>query len=397
MIIHADMDAFYASVEIRERPELSDKPVVVGGSAQGRGVVSAANYVARRFGIRSAMPMAQAIKRCAELVVLPVRMELYAQVSTQIQAIFHRYTPLIETLSLDEAFLDVTASEKLFGPAANIALCIKKEVREELGLVVSVGIAPNKFIAKIASDLHKPDGFLQVQAHEIQEFLDPLPVERIWGVGKVTAQQLHARGISTIKALRLRKPQEIQRWLGQHGLHLWELAHGRDTRKVEPFQEAVSISNETTFARDVSDRELLKARLLALTEKVAGRLRQQSLLATTVQLKIRFHDFKTITRAQTLDQSSDITQIFWQCALTLFEQRLPQPLPPVRLIGFGVSGLREPTGDQVEQSDLFAVPLGDHQRDVDKVADAIRSRFGSGALHRASVFKRDSNEDQGNL
>jgi DNA polymerase-4 len=384
MIIHADMDAFYAAVEQRERPELRGRPVIVGGTVEDRGVVAAASYEARRFGIHSAMPTAGALKRCPEVVLLPVRMSLYAAVSQQIHDIFARYTPLIEPLSLDEAFLDVSASRRLFGPALEIARRIKAEVREELGLVVSVGVAPNKFLAKIASDLDKPDGLREVPAAGVQAFLDPLPVSRLWGVGKVTEAQLRGRGLHTVGQLRHRPRAQLEQWFGSLGGHLWLLAHGRDERPVVSAREAKSISHETTFARDIGDAEVLRAVLLELTEQVAWRLRREAKRGRTVQLKLRCDDFTTLTRARSLRVPTDATQELWDTALALLERELAKGIRPLRLLGMGVSGFADEPG---AQADLFAQP---HARavEVDQVADRIKARFGAHSLQRARGVRR---------
>lgn len=379
MIIHVDMDAFYASVELRDRPELADQPVVVGGSAEGRGVVAAASYAARRYGIHSAMPMAQALKRCPHLVALPVRMHHYAEVSAQIRAIFERYTPLIEPLSLDEAFLDATASERLFGSSVDIGRRIKQDIRRELQLVASVGVAPNKFLAKVASDLEKPDGFTVVAPERVQAFLDPLPVSRLWGVGQATNQVLAAQGLHTIADLRRRGEAYLLEQFGRTGAHLWDLAHGVDERAVVPEREAKSISHETTFDRDIADGAALRDCLRHLTEAVAMRLRSSELMARTVFIKVRYHDFTTLSRSLTLRQPTDTTQTLWQAVASLFEQRLPKALPPVRLLGMGVSGLEAPAA---EQGDLFAAETTAQQRRVDDVADRIRARFGAASLRR---------------
>lgn len=384
MIIHADMDAFYASVEIRDRPDLADKPVAVGGSAEGRGVISAANYVARRFGVHSALPTVTAKRLCPELILLPGRMDLYAEVSQQIRAIFERYTPLIEPLSLDEAFLDVTASEKLFGSAATIGRAIKHAVKSELGLVVSVGIAPNKFIAKIASDIEKPDGFVAVEETQIQAFLDPLPIRRIWGVGKVTEKHLHSLGIYSVRDLRLKPQAFLLQHFGEHGLHLWELANGIDPRPVVTDYDAKSISHEVTFAQDVKDKELLLAKLLQLTEQVSTRLRRHDYQGRTVHLKIRYSDFTTLTRSHTLEHPSNLTRELWLAVKNLFQTRLPNTLPPVRLLGMGVSGFDHPP--QPLQADLFTVSC-EKDKQLDKIADAVKERFGSKALQRGRVVK----------
>ena len=384
MIIHADMDAFYASVEIRERPDLADKPVAVGGSAQGRGVISAANYVARRYGVHSAMPTVTAQRICPDLVLLPGRMGLYAQVSQQIRQILERFTPLIEPLSLDEAFLDVTQSQKLFGSAQVIGKQIKQAVKAELGLVVSVGIAPNKFVAKIASDIDKPDGFVTVSHDQIQVFLDPLPVKRIWGVGKVTEKQLQRLGVYTVQDLRMQSKESLLQRFGDHGSHLWELAHGIDHRPVFTDYDAKSISHEITFPENINDKEELLGILLQLTDQVGTRLRQQKYEGRTVHLKIRYADFTTLTRSQTLDHASNITNELWQAAKTLFLTKLPAKLPPVRLLGMGVSGF-EPRETGVQQ-DLFA-PDAVKEKQIDRIADAVKARFGSKALRRGRMVK----------
>jgi DNA polymerase-4 len=390
MIIHADMDAFYASVEIRDRPELADKPVAVGGSAEGRGVISAANYVARRYGVHSALPTVTAKRLCPDLILLPGRMGFYAEISQHIRRIFERFTPLIEPLSLDEAFLDVTHSEKLFGPAQNIGQQIKHAVKAELDLVVSVGIAPNKFIAKIASDIDKPDGFVYVSQDQIQAFLDPLPVKRIWGVGKTTEKQLQQLGIHSVRDLRLQAKENLLQRFGEHGAHLWELAHGIDHRPVVSEYDAKSISHEITFPKNITDRDILLSVLLQLTEQVGTRLRQQEYAGRTVHLKIRYADFTTLTRSHTMDHASHVTSELWQTVKTLFTSKLPAKLPPVRLLGMGVSGFDRQDSEYALQQDLF-VPDGlkakQKAKQIDKVSDAVKERFGAKALRRGRVVK----------
>jgi DNA polymerase-4 len=379
-ILHVDMDAFYASIEEREDPNLKGKPVVVGGTAEGRGVVSAANYVARKFGIHSAMPMIQAQRRCEHLIRLPVRMDLYAQVSHQIRDIFYRYTPLVQPLALDEAFLDVTASEKLFGGAEVIGQCIRDEIKDELGLVASVGIAPSKFIAKIASDIRKPGGFVMVDADQLQAFLDPLPVSRIWGAGKVTVALFERMGIKTIGQLRRQSEAWLLSHFGKFGQHLWQLANGIDDRDVVTDSQAKSISHETTFAEDLTDKQQLEACLLHLTEQVAWRLRKHELKGKTVVLKLRHHDFKTLTRSRSLPGPTDSTDKLWKVTRQLFNENW-STRNPVRLIGMGVSGLSRP-GQQAgfsEQGDLFARP---ENTKLDQLADSINARFGASTLQR---------------
>ncbi len=380
-IIHIDMDAFFASVEIRERPELANRAVVVGGRAEGRGVVAAANYIARRYGIHSAMPTASALRLCPELVVLPPRHALYAEVSRQIHEIFQRYTPQIEPLSLDEAFLDVSGSERLFGTAEQIGREIKQAIKDELSLVASVGLAPNKFLAKIASDLEKPDGFVVVKEGEEEAFLAPLPITRIWGVGKVAAKGFERLGIRTIGQLRHYSPRLIREHFGNSGEQFLRLAKGIDERPVVSESEAKSVSNETTFAVDITEPQVMREWLHALTEQVAWRLRAHELKGRTIQIKVRFSDFTTLTRSLSLDDVTDITAEIWQAVQTLFAQRLPQPLPPVRLLGVGVSNFAEP---QPRQGDLFARDEG-RQRKLDSVLDEAQSRFGKGAVRRGNL------------
>jgi DNA polymerase IV len=382
MFTHLDMDAFYASVEVRERPELAGLPVVVGGSPEGRGVVAAASYAARRFGIRSAMPMASALKRCPQLVIVPSRMSLYAAESRRIHAILERYTPLIEPLSLDEAFLDLRASVRLFGPVPEVARRIKREIRGELDLTASVGIAPVKFVAKIASDLGKPDGFLVVAPGELQDFLEPLPVARLWGVGKVGEQAMHRLGLKTIGDVARRDEAFMAQYFGQHGLHLLQLARGIDPREVVPDRETKSVSNETTFAADIADRAALRAILLQLVEQVSWRLRNSGLEGRTVQLKARYADFTTVTRARTLATPTSTTAVIWQAASALLD-RLPRPGRALRLIGIGVSGFEEAMHGQAE---LFAATTAPAQ--VDRVADAIQEKFGAGAMRRAGTLRK---------
>ena len=378
MILHVDMDAFYASVEERDNPALAGKPVIVGGSAAGRGVVSAANYKAREFGVHSAMPALTAKRLCPHGVFLPVRMSHYAAIARQIREIFHRYTPLVEPLSLDEAFLDVTGSEKLFGTSEQIGRQLKADIRREVQLVASVGVAANKFIAKIASDLDKPDGFVVVDPGREQEFLDPLPISRIWGVGKVSEQAFHRQGIRTIGQLRQVPQEAVAQRLGKAGDHIWRLAHGLDDRNVVPDRVAKSISHETTFAVDIDDPEALRGWALELTEQVARRLRRVELRGRTVQLKVRFSDFKTVTRSLTVSAPTNTTQDIWNAVAELLG-RLPPGHLPVRLIGVGVSDF-EAGGHQ--QQLAFDAQESTRQHQLDNVLDQIKDRFGSSAVSR---------------
>ena len=385
MILHVDMDAFYASIEEREHPELVGKPVIVGGTPQERGVVAAANYAARTFGVHSAMPARTAVKLCPNAVFLPTRIDYYAKVSEQIRDIFEAFTPRVEPLSLDEAFLDVTESQKLFGTPESIGRQIQQTVHKELQLVASVGIAPNKFLAKIASDLEKPAGFVVVPDNAIQAFLDPLPVRRLWGVGPVTAAVLEQLGIQTIGQVRLLPANALHERFGQHGKHLWNLAQGIDDRPVVTDKAAKSISHETTFAVDVTDRDVLRAQALALTDQVAARLRIRGLSGKTVQLKIRFGDFQTITRAATLPNPTQLTQPIWRAVQQLLTKNLPRPNAPIRLIGVGVSSL---DNDPQHQQELFPDETAASQLQLEQTTDQIRQKFGATSLTRATTMLR---------
>ncbi|MDI6450212.1 DNA polymerase IV [Anaerobaca lacustris] len=378
-IIHVDMDAFYASVEQRDRPELKGKAVIVGGAAEARGVVSAASYEARKFGVHSAMPTAQAIRRCPHAVLLPVRMARYAEVSHKIQSIFEQYTPLVEPLSLDEAFLDVTASTNLFGPAEQIGRRIKEQIQSQTQLTASVGIAPNKFLAKLASDLKKPDGFVVVTEQTRQAILDPLGVGRIWGVGKVTEKALHSHGIRTIAELRATSEVELSRIVGSGATELLRLAQGQDDREVEPARQAKSLSSEQTFATDVRDRDVLLGVLLEQVEEVAQRLRHRRLKARTITLKLRYGDFRTVTRSETLHEATNLTQVLWEAAERVFGRWHRSASGALRLLGFGAGGL-EPEG--AEQASLFADPEAEKLQRLDRAMDAIRDRYGKRAVHR---------------
>ena len=301
-IIHVDMDAFFASVELLDNPELKGKAVIVGGSPEKRGVVAAASYEARKFGVYSAMPTNQAIRLCPEAILLPGRMKRYVELSHKIREIFSRYTPQIEPISLDEAFLDVTGSITLFGPAEKIGQNIKTQIKEELGLIASVGIAPNKFLAKLASDLQKPDGFVIITEEDKQDILDPLDISKIWGIGKITEKALKSIGINTIGQLRKTDTTKLNNILGNQTPHILSLAKGIDNREVESVRASKSMSSERTFATDVKDKNVLLNVLLEQVDEVAQRLRKEELEAKTITLKLRYGDFRTITRSNTLDR-----------------------------------------------------------------------------------------------
>ncbi|TWU51950.1 DNA polymerase IV [Rubripirellula reticaptiva] len=382
MILHIDMDAFYAAIEQRDRPELRGRPVVVGGST-GRGVVAAASYEARRFGIHSAMPGRRAAQLCPEAVFVKSRIEHYAEVGRQVRAIFCRYTPLVQPLSLDEAFLDVTGSERLFGPAATIGRRIKDEIRKELDLTASVGVAPLKFVAKIASDVNKPDGFVEVAAADVIRFLDPLPVSRFWGVGRVGEERLHRMGLRTIGEVRVRKLDDLQRSLGSWGEHLWKLANGIDERRVVPDRSAKQISHERTFADDMTDETMLRAVVSYLVEQVTRRLRRHGRQAKNVSIKYRRDDFQTFAKSTTLKTSTHSTAEIYRVAESMLVEMRKREPRPVRLIGVSVGSLSGKNAPQ--QLSLFDQSEGEtNQREVDKIVDQLRDKIGEQAVYRAT-------------
>ncbi|MAC54652.1 MAG: DNA polymerase IV [Gimesia sp.] len=390
-ILHVDMDAFYASIEERDHPELQGQPIIVGGRAEHRGVVSAANYPARKFGVHSAMPMKTARQLCPQAHFFPVRMSDYAEVSQSLQKIFRKYTPLVEPLSLDEAFLDVSGSQLLFGNGREIAASIKQEVRHNLQLIASVGVAPNKFLAKIASDADKPDGLVVVEPDKIQEFLDPLPVSRVWGIGKMATQRFNRLGIQTISQVRVLEPKILTELFGEQGLHLWNLSQGLDERAVIPERQAKSISRETTFSSDVNDLEILRIILMDLVEDVSRRLRKNKLRGKTIQLKIRYDDFSTFTRSITVSQPTDLTREIEQSALLMLDQKLPERPLSIRLIGVGVTGFQ--SGSQHQKS-LFDEEDQQKFSRLDQVKDQIASRFGSNSIIRGNRIASDDAQEE---
>jgi DNA polymerase-4 len=375
------MDAFFAAVEARDDPAIADRPVVVGADprgGRGRGVVAACNYAAREYGIHSAMPISEAYRRCPDAVYLRPRMKLYAEISERVMAILEDYTELVERISIDEAFLDVTASTQLFGDGASIARRIKDQVWRQERLTVSVGVAPNKFLAKLASDLQKPDGLVVVEPGAEREFLDPLPVERLWGVGPKTAAQLHGLGIHTIGDIAEFPLDRLERHLGHgHAEHLKKLSLGEDDRPVELGHERKQISRETTFLTDTEDRDYVQRTLLGLTEEVAAHLRRRGLAARTVTLKLRLAPFDTLTRRKTVEADLTTSGAIYPIALKLLEAADPGDRP-IRLIGVGVAGLHEHATER--QLGLF-----DDSRVAD-VMDEISEKYGRDALKRARLL-----------
>ncbi len=384
-ILHVDMDAFYASVEIMDDPSLAGKPVIVGGSVESRGVVSAASYEARKFGVHSAMSAARAHKLCPNGVFITPRMSRYAELSRRIQAIFHDYTPLVEPISLDEAFLDVTASRALFGSGEDIARAIKRRIRKEIGLVASVGVAPNKYLAKLASDLEKPDGFVVITQEEAEARLAPLPVWRLWGVGKVTEAALAKAGIAVVGDLVRMSDARLEAIAGSYAPRLKQLARGIDDRPVVPGADAKSIGAENTFARDIAGADALRAELDLLSERVATRARAEGMAGHTVNLKARYADFTTVTRAATLPECTFDSVIIRDAARELLEKKLDRRGRALRLLGVSLSNLvhaGELTSDLFAQTPAVKREATTRNRTLDAVMDRLKERFGSGVVGR---------------
>ncbi len=385
-ILHVDLDAFFASVEQLDEPSLRGRPVLVGGTGP-RGVVAAASYEARVFGCHSAMPTAVARRLCPHAVVVKPRGDRYSELSRRVFGVLETATPLIQPLSIDEAFLDVSGSVRLLGEGRAIAVKLRDQIKAETGLTASVGVATNKFLAKLASDLEKPDGLVVIEPDRVREVLDPLPVSRIPGVGPAAEKRLHAIGVRTIGELAKLPEGVASSRLGSFGSHVWRLAHGEDDRPVTPDREAKSIGHERTFGADLEDPEEVRAVMLREAEDVARRLRRHGLHARSVTVKIRFGDFKTITRAATLEQPTESTHELSAAAVELFDAWIgKEGFRPVRLIGVTASHLSKGSG---EQPGLFDPPEArDKRAALDKAADAIAERFGKDAIRSARALRR---------
>lgn len=375
-ILHVDMDAFYAAIEQRDRPELKGRPVIVGGTPQGRGVVSAASYEARRFGVHSAMPAAQAVRLCPEGVFLPVDMPRYVRVSRQVRAILARHSQRIEPVSIDEAFLDLTGRLADFTEAEGVAQRIRHEIRQELRLTASVGVAANKFLAKLASDLRKPDGLMVIRPEEAERVLAPLPVGRLWGIGKKTEPRLQAAGLRTIGDVARAPIEQLRRLLGAWGDVVHELARGLDDRPVETEREAKTLSSETTFPRDVEEARELRRVIAELSQEVAARLGKEGVKARTIAIKVRFADFHTITRQATLAAATDRAQVIRRTAERLLEGVTGLDRG-VRLLGVRASGL-----DRGEQLSLFD-PRVQRRAELARTVAYLRRRYGESAVRWA--------------
>ncbi|MEO6097484.1 MAG: DNA polymerase IV [Fibrobacteria bacterium] len=403
MVFHVDMDAFYASVEQLENPALRGKPVIVGGVDSNRGVVSSASYEARGFGVHSAMPVMQARKRCPHGVFVPGRHALYGEYSRRLMDVLSEFTPALEQVSVDEAFLDMTGTEGLFGPAAESGLKVKASIVERLGLTASLGAAENKFLAKLASDAEKPDGIVVVKPGGAQSFLDPMPVDRLWGVGKKTVLELHRVGLYSIAQLR---GQDLETLTGYFGAnfagHLFELARGRDNRDIVTESQEKSISHERTFEEDTSEAETITAILLDLSERVARRARKEGLAGRTVTFVWRNPDFSRQSHARSLPEPTSSSPAIFAAALDLFREiaridrhrgdspRLESHAGRLsarrfRLIGVRLSNFHP----DVQQQSLFQNPKS--ASNLDTAMDAVRNKFGEGAIRRARLT--DSEQD----
>ena len=380
-IIHVDMDAFYASVEQLDNPELRGKPVIVGGTGP-RGVVAAASYEVREYGVRSAMPARRAMTLCPDAICVRPRMSRYREVSREIFGIFRDFTPMVEGLSLDEAFLDITASCTIYGTPARIGQLIKQRIFEETGLTASVGIGPNKLVAKIASDLEKPDGLCELTEENLRETFDPLPVERLMGVGPRTAESLHVQKIYTFKDLRTAEDARLKAVFGRYSERVRQRASGIDDRPVGEHAKDKSISTEETFDTDITDHAEMKTQVLHMAEAVASRLRKKQWVADQVSVKIRRADFTTYSRQKSFRPATDSTREVQELATRLLDNWLgEQPDAAIRLLGVGVGGLQP-----AQQIGLFDKDGG--VQDVDDAVDTVRRRFGDDALQSGADLGR---------
>ncbi len=382
MILHVDMDAFFASIEQRDCPELQGKAVIVGGSKSGRGVVAAASYEARKFGIHSAMSGRRAAELCPDAIFVRSNHRHYSDVGQQVREILHRYTPVVQPLSCDEAFLDVTGTLPHFASVQAMAMEIKQTIKAELQLTASVGAAPLKFVAKIASDVQKPDGCVIVEHAAMQSFLDPLPISRLWGVGEVTDRKLQRLGVHTIGDLR-RLPAASMQFLGNWGEKLHRLANCIDPRIVVTDRSAKQISHERTFSEDINDDEALLAVANFLCDQVCRRVRANHRAAKAVTLKYRTHDFRTFDRSATLGKSCWQLDQVWPSLVTLLQSQRKRCPGPVRLLGVGLSELTAP--DAPRQLELFDEDQTELQHRLDRVTDGIAARLGERSIYRATA------------
>jgi DNA polymerase-4 len=380
-IAHVDMDAFYASIEQRDRPELRGRPVIVGASPGGRGVVSAASYEARPFGVRSAMPISRAARLCPHAVFVPVDMAKYQRVSVQIMAILADFSPLVEPVSVDEAFIDLTGTASLFGSPVEAVRLIKRRIRAETELSASAGLAANKFVAKVASELEKPDGLVVVAPGDEPRFLGALPIEHLWGVGRVMSKELRELGFKTIGQLQRAPRAVLAKRFGQHGEALADLAYGRDERAVEPFGVPKSIGAEETFGVDCTDHERLRTTLRGQAERVAAELREGGFAAARLTVKIRLAPFETHTRSATGELTQDGLELYRRAVALLEREPVTRP---VRLIGLSASRLGPAGTGQLDLLDPAAL----RRERLARVVDRLTTRFGEGAVIPATLLER---------
>ncbi len=413
VILHVDMDAFFASVEQREDPSIRGLPVIVGADpkgGRGRGVVAACSYEARRYGIHSAQPISQAYRLCPEGVYRPPQGRLYAQISAAIMKILRGFSDRVEPISIDEAFVDATGSQRLFGSPTQIALRIKHQIQQDQQLSASIGVASNKFLAKIASDLEKPDGLVMVTPGKEADFLRDLPVRRMWGVGPKTEARLLQLGIKTIGDVGRHSEEYWDRRFGRHGVHLWRLSQGQDDRHVIAHQGFKSLSHERTFSEDTADLELISKTLLQLSEDVSRRSRKNSAQGRCVTLKWRYSDFSTLSRQTTLREPTSDPLVIFRAAWKLVQQLKPFP-QRIRLVGISLSRFEPAPISQLVlfdksrlgegvQGSKGPIPKpeagpGDPQNELNHCIDAINQKFGSGKVQRASLLDREDDEDEG--
>ena len=384
-IAHVDMDAFFASVEQRDNTDFRGKPVIVGSDPKGgagRGVVAACSYEARKYGIHSAMPISRAYKTCPHGIFVTPDMDRYHEASVDIFGIMETFTPDIEPISVDEAFLDITGSHHLFGGPIETCKKIKQRIKQETGLTASIGLAPNKMTAKIASDIKKPDGLVVVDPIDLLTFLHPLPISKIWGIGAKTEKVFHSLGIFTVGDLAVKDSDEIEHTLGKHGRHVWELANGIDDRDVVARDEAKSIGNEHTFDQDTNDMEDIQDVLMYLSEKVSRRLRRAGLKTKTITLKIRFSDFKTYTRAETLPATTNFTEDLYRISVEKL-RTFKLEGTAIRLLGVKASGLQCTD----EEFDFFGESnkSTDKKERIHKALDKIKNKFGERSVGRRRI------------
>ncbi|WP_226344938.1 DNA polymerase IV [Agilicoccus flavus] len=378
-VLHVDMDAFYASATLLDHPHLRGTPVIIGGGH--RGVVLSATYEARAFGVSAAMPMSRAVRLCPTATVLPPDHDRYQAISEAVMAVFAQVTPFVEPLSLDEAFLDVAGAIRRLGPPATIAATLRDTIADEQGITCSIGVAPTKFVAKLASGLAKPDGMIVVPVDEVVPFVQQLPVGALWGVGERTEEALHRLGLRTVADIAHTPVETMRRALGETGVHLHALAWGRDERTVTPTRREKSISSDETFAHDIDDPQEIRRRLLRLAERTSARARAAGYVGRTVSIKVRFADFTTITRATTLSQATDVSREVYAAAVRLFDA-LALQRARVRLVGVKLEGLVE--ADRAPMQGMLGEP--DHGwREADRAVDRAGARFGSGVVRPASL------------